>query len=77
VKPASIHFSDLAVTDIVEQAEWYEQQSGVPLAKRWEKAVTAAVLRISRYPNSGKPCRFSAVDLQGTRRVPVRGFQNT
>jgi len=45
-----VSFSEAAVADILEQADWYDAQSGQRLAKRWEKAVTDALLRISNNP---------------------------
>ena len=74
MKRASIRFSDLAVADILEQADWYELQSGAKLATRWDKAVTSTVTRIATAPRSGALCRFKAEALQGTRRVPIAGF---
>jgi plasmid stabilization system protein ParE len=52
VNRATLRLSDAAVGDILEQAEWYHQQSGHMLAKRWESAVTAALLRIVKNPQS-------------------------
>jgi toxin ParE1/3/4 len=74
VKGSRIVLSDLAVADILEQADWYEAQADQKLAKRWEQSVTSALLRLSRRPNAGALCRFSAEELKGTRRVPVTGF---
>jgi toxin ParE1/3/4 len=74
VSRGTIRFSDLAVSDILEQADWYESQSGPKLAARWEDAVTATLLRISSSPRAGLLCRFEADPLKGTRRVPVAGF---
>jgi toxin ParE1/3/4 len=74
VKEHQITLSEAAVADILEQAEWYEAQANQKLAKRWEKAVTSTLLRISRRPHAGSPCSFSATELRGARRVPVAGF---
>jgi toxin ParE1/3/4 len=74
VKRGSIRFSEPAVSDILEQADWYELQSGPKLATRWDRAVTSTIVRISTVPKSGALCRFKAEQLQGTRRVPVGGF---
>ena len=71
---ATLRLSDAAVGDILEQAEWYHQQSGHMLAKRWESAVTAALLRIVKNPLSGPPCIFTAADFQGIRRMRVARF---
>jgi hypothetical protein len=40
--------------DINEQADWYEEKSDQKLAERWSKAVTSAVLRILKNPDSCK-----------------------
>jgi len=74
VKRNSIRLSELAVGDILDQADWYEIQSGPKLATRWDRAVTSTIVRIATAPKSGSPCRFKAEQLQGTRRVPVGGF---
>lgn len=74
MKSASIRFSELAVADILEQADWYEVQSGPRLATRWDRAVTATVVRICERPQSGALCQFKAEQLRGVRRVPVAGF---
>jgi toxin ParE1/3/4 len=67
-------FSDAAIADILEQADWYEAQSGRRLAKRWEKAVKSAVSFVTRRPVAGAPCTFRVAALQGVRRVAVSGF---
>ena len=74
MKRGLIRFSELAVSDILEQADWYELQSGPKLATRWDRAVTSTIVRISTAPKSGALCRFKAEQLQGTRRVPVGRF---
>ena len=33
---AELRVTDAAVSDIQEQADWYEQRSGRALAQRWE-----------------------------------------
>ncbi len=71
-----ITLSDLAIADILEQADWYQVQSDQRLAKRWEKAVTSTLLRITKIPNAGAPCRLQADELRGTRRLPVIGFSS-
>ena len=74
MKRGSIRFSDLAVADILEQADWYEIQSGPKLARQWDRAVTSTTMRIATAPKSGALCQFKAEQLQGTRRIPVAGF---
>jgi len=74
LKKVQLVLSDLAVADILEQADWYIAKSGHPLAKRWDKAVTATVLRTLRNPASGKVCSFRAPELRDVRRLPIGGF---
>jgi hypothetical protein len=42
-RPA-LRLADVAVNDIQEQADWYEQRSDHALARRWENGVTAALI---------------------------------
>jgi toxin ParE1/3/4 len=74
VKRPHIVLSDLAAADILEQADWYSEQSGSKLASRWENAITSTVLRMAENPRSGAPCSFTAEELRDVRRVPVAGF---
>lgn len=36
-------FADAALTDILEQSDWYERQSGGVLVSRWENAVAGGI----------------------------------
>lgn len=74
MKTARLVLSDAAVADVLEQADWYVAQSGQALARRWEKAVTAAVLRVVSRPAAGTPCTFRSSELQGVRRTTIPGF---
>lgn len=74
MKAIRLVVSDLAAADILEQADWYEAQSGRALARRWEKAVTAALLRILKNPNSGAVCAFNSPELCDIRRSTIAGF---
>jgi toxin ParE1/3/4 len=69
-----LRLTDAAVSDIQEQADWYEQCSDNALARQWENQVTAALVRIEKHPRSGAKCGFSATELQGVRRSPISGF---
>ena len=69
-----LHFSEAAAADILEQADWYAEQSDEMLAQRWDSAVTSTVLRIAEFPKSGALCHFSSAELQEIRRVPVDEF---
>ncbi len=67
-------FSDAAIADILEQAEWYAAQSGCRLARRWEKAVTSAVSSVVSRPAVGAPCKFRPPELREVRRIMISGF---
>jgi toxin ParE1/3/4 len=74
VKKYRLVLSDLALADILDQADWYVTRSGEALAKRWEKAVTAAVLRVVSRPGTGTSCRFKSLELRGVKRTTISGF---
>jgi toxin ParE1/3/4 len=74
VNRGELRLTDVAVSDIQEQAEWYLQRSDRALARRWENEVTAALIRIEKSPGSGAKCGFSAIELQDLRRMPIAGF---
>jgi plasmid stabilization system protein ParE len=76
VKRAKVRLSDAAVNDILEQADWYNQRSGQTLGKRWESAVTSALLRIVRNPHSGSLCTFNSDELGSIRRMTIARFPN-
>lgn len=71
---AKLRLAGLAVSDIQEQADWYEQCSDYALSRRWENEITAALIRIEKNPRSCAKCGFSADELQGIRRMPIAGF---
>jgi toxin ParE1/3/4 len=66
--------TDAAVDDILEQAAWYREKSGIKLARKWEQAVSSVILRINSTPAAGAPCSFKALELEGVRRMPVPHF---
>jgi toxin ParE1/3/4 len=74
VKDLRIRLSDAAISDILEQSDWYERQEDRRLSQHWESAVSSAVLRIAKNPRSGAPCEFKAEELRHLRRTPVAGF---
>lgn len=74
MKPRQIVLTDAAVNDILEQAAWYQEKSGMRLARRWEQAVSSTLLRMAASPACGAPCSFKAVELEGVRRMPVPRF---
>jgi plasmid stabilization system protein ParE len=71
---AEFRLTDVAVSDIQEQADWYAQRSDRALARRWENRVTAALIRIEKNPLSGAKCGFRAAELQDVRRMSIAGF---
>ena len=74
MKKRRLVFSDAAVADILEQADWYSAQSGRKLARRWERAVKSAVSQVMRRPATGAPCTFRTEALRGVRRTFIAGF---
>jgi plasmid stabilization system protein ParE len=74
VNALKLLFADAALTDILEQSDWYERQSGDALASRWENAVSTGIERIARNPLSSAPCDFGNDELHDIRRVSVDGF---
>jgi len=74
VKRLGLSFSDAAISDMLEQAEWYEQQANSDLSKQWEEAASSTIIRLVQRPYSGAPCRFKSDSLRGLRRVTVAGF---
>ena len=74
MKPRQIVLTDAAVNDILEQAAWYQEQSGLKLARRWEQAVTSVLLRLAATPAAGAPCTFKADELRCVRRISIPRF---
>jgi plasmid stabilization system protein ParE len=74
VKKLRLVLSEAVAADIVEQADWYEEQSGPTLAQRWETAVTSTLLRVVENPQAGSLCTFSHAELSKVRRVLIPGF---
>lgn len=74
MKKPRLVLSDAAIADVLDQADWYLQQSGRPLAQRWEKAVTSAISSVLRRPSAGSPCTFRSPELRGVRRRAIPRF---
>jgi toxin ParE1/3/4 len=74
MKKRRLVFSDAAVADILEQADWYSAQSGRKLARRWDKAVRSAVSQVVRRPATGALCTFRTENLRAVRRTSIAGF---
>ena len=62
------------MADVLEQADWYGEQSGELLVKRWERAVTATILRVIRNPDAGALCTLQDDELRQVRRAAIAGF---
>ncbi len=69
-----VTLSEAAVSDILDQSDWYRVQSGLKLARRWEQAVSNAIVRISRNPRIGANCSFKAAELRDVRRTTIQKF---
>jgi toxin ParE1/3/4 len=74
VKPPRLVLADAAAVDILDQADWYSHQSAPTLSKRWENAVSAALLRVAKNPSAGNPCKFRSPELIGVRKARIEGF---
>lgn len=74
MKKTRLVFSDAAIADVLEQADWYRGQSGPRLALRWERAVTSTVRNIVRQPASGSRCAFQSPELRDLRRAAISNF---
>ena len=75
MKRPRIVLSDAEVADILEQSDWYQEQSGDRLAKRWESAVTSAVMRVVETPGAGALCNFKPAELL-VRRIRLPDSQS-
>jgi toxin ParE1/3/4 len=74
MKKRRLVFSDAVVADILEQADWYSEQAGQRLGRRWERAVRSAISQVVRRPATGAPCSFRSETLQDVRRTNITGF---
>ena len=74
MKRRRLAFSDAAIADILEQADWYFKQSGHKLARRWEGAVMSAISQVVQRPATGALCAFREKALQDMRRMAITGF---
>ncbi len=74
MKKRRLVFSDAAIADILEQADWYCEQAGRRLTRRWEKAVNSAISQVTRSPATGVTCNFRSEALQDVRRTNITGF---
>lgn len=74
MKKPRLVLTDAAIANVLDQADWYIQQSGRTLALRWERAVTSAIAFALRHPAAGSPCTFRSPELHGLRRTAIPRF---
>ena len=74
MKKLRLVFSDAAIADILEQADWYAAQAGRRLAKRWEKSVKSAISNAVKRPGAGAPCTFGVPELRNIKHLTIPGF---
>jgi hypothetical protein len=87
VKNLRLRLAEAALSDILEQADWYELHSGQTLAKRWEtrwwlasnasrKTLSWVRLAISVKTNSTASDGYLSLDLQNIRLSTRLGSAN-
>ena len=69
-----LEISEAAVSDLLEQADWYAAHANDQLATRWERAVTLTMMHILDYPDAAPVAAFKNPQLADVRRIPVEGF---
>jgi toxin ParE1/3/4 len=74
MKKRRLAFTDAAVADILEQADWYSAQAGRRLVRLWQKAARSAVSQAVRRPAAGALCSFRSETLRDVRRTNITGF---
>ncbi len=74
MKKLGLTVSEAAISDVLDQADWYEQRADMALSRRWERAVFSVYLRLLQHPHLGAACSFDSDKLQGVRRASVPGF---
>jgi toxin ParE1/3/4 len=62
--------------DILEVAEYFEDESGIALADRFLTAVQDSFEALARTPKAGAPCGFTKPSTKRLRRWPVKDFEN-
>ena len=74
MKRLRLEITDTALSDILEQADWYTTRSTEDLAVRWEEAVSATMLFVLDHPSSAPLCGFQRPALADVRRTTIRDF---
>jgi plasmid stabilization system protein ParE len=65
---------ETAALAIVEQADWYEQNSGTALADRWFTSIDESIKRVVVMPEAGSWIRIPSLRTQGLRWTTIQGF---
>jgi plasmid stabilization system protein ParE len=63
-----------AISEITEQAAYYREKSGEPLAQRWRTSVNDAIRSLRELPERGKPSNFDTPTLSNIRSLHIEGF---
>lgn len=63
-----------ATIDVNHAASYYLRESGIELARRFLRAVDAAVLRAAERPGAGSPRYGVVLGIDGLRTVQVQRF---
>jgi plasmid stabilization system protein ParE len=69
-----LRVSEAAALSVLEQSDYYRQQTDGLLAACWESAIDEAVRSLLQWPERGTPCRFHSEALAGLRWILVPGF---
>ena len=77
MKRPRISLSDTAANDILEQADWYEEQANARLAKRWERAVSQALLRVVKNPFQERHADSNRLSCAVSGAYPSQVFLDT
>jgi len=64
----------IAAAEIKEQANFYRERSGAPLAARWRAAVNEAMRSLRSLPERGGLASPGSSALRDMRRLPIEGF---
>jgi hypothetical protein len=68
-----VEYHPFAALEIAAAEDWYERERA-SLGDRFLTSVEAAVNRVRRWPNTGKPVVFADDGTVATRQLPIGGF---
>jgi len=71
----TLRITETAALAIVEQADYYLQESDGALAQRWSESVDRAMHSLLQFPERGALCHFRSASLEGMRWIFVPGFK--